>query len=358
MENDKEDEIIDLRKIIIKLWNRKKLFAKTLLIVFVVSCIYILFIPRYYTCSVMLAPEIENPVSGGTLSSLASSFGVNLNNTVSADAISPNLYPELMGSTDFIVSLFPVIVTTNIDEDEEENEEAITTNYCDYIRKYQKKSLWKMPISWLRSLFKKESKPFSGTDYIDPFRLTKEQKDVVDIISEKIKCSVDKKTDVITITVEDQDKLICATMADTVSARLQNFITKYRTNKARIDLEYYKELTKRAKADYDSAVTAYGQFVDANMNVVLESYKLKQADLENDMQLKLNTYSALNNQLQAAKAKLQERTPAFTTLQCATVPIKPAGPKRVFFVIGMMFIGCIGTIIYVLKDEFIKQLKN
>lgn len=40
----------------------------------------------------------------------------------------------------------------------------------------------------------------------------------------------------------DQDPLISATMADSVSMHLQQFITKYRTNKARIDVEHYQKL--------------------------------------------------------------------------------------------------------------------
>ena len=314
MEDNKQDEVIDLRKIVIKIWRRKKLFFKVLPIVFIISCVYIVVIPRYYKCSVMLAPEVENPVSGGSLSSLASSFGINLNSATSADAI--------------------------------------------YIMKHQKKSIWGIPFAWVKSLFQEKSEPFSGTDKINPFRLTRKQADVVKAISEKIECSIDKKTDVITITVEDQDKLICAAMADTVSVLLQKFITEYRTNKARNDMEYYEKLTRQAKMDYDSVLQAYGRYMDANMNLILQSYKLKQTELENDLQLKFNTYTALNTQFQAAKAKVQERTPAFTTLQCATVPIKPAGPKRMIFVVAMMFLSCVGIVVYILKDDFINQLKK
>lgn len=77
----------------------------------------------------------------------------------------------------------------------------------------------------------------------------------------------------------------------------------------------------------------YAQYADANMDLTMESYKTKLTDLENDMQLKFNTYTTMNTQLQAAKAKVQERTPAFTTLQRATVPAKPTGPKRILFVL-------------------------
>ena len=73
-ENMKDENVIDVRKIIAKIWHKRKLFAKVLPVVFLVSCIYIVFIPRYYVCSVMLAPETENPVSGGMLSSFSFFF--------------------------------------------------------------------------------------------------------------------------------------------------------------------------------------------------------------------------------------------------------------------------------------------
>ena len=68
------------------------------------------------------------------------------------------------------------------------------------------------------------------------------------------------------------------------------------------------------------------------------------------MQLKYNTYSTLNTQLQAAKAKIQEKTPAFTLIQGASVPIKASEPKRMFFVLGMTFFAFIVISLYVLKD--------
>ena len=129
--------------------------------------------------------------------------------------------------------------------------------------------------------------------------------------------------------------------------KLQQFITSYRTNKARTDLEYYKKLTAEAKHIYERARQVYGSYSDANAGVILESYRAKRNDLENDMQLKYNTYTALNNQLQAAKAKVQERTPAFTVIKGADVPVKPSKPKRVIFVLAMTFLAFIGTGLYI-----------
>lgn len=94
---------------------------------------------------------------------------------------------------------------------------------------------------------------------VNPFMLTKEQSRIVKMIDKKVVCDVDKKTMVISINVTDQDPLICATIADSVQRRLQNFITDYRTKKAKVDLEYSRKLFKEAKARYDKARQALCQ---------------------------------------------------------------------------------------------------
>jgi LPS O-antigen subunit length determinant protein (WzzB/FepE family) len=73
------------------------------------------------------------------------------------------------------------------------------------------------------------------------------------------------------------------------------------------------------------------------------------------MQLKYNAYTSIQTQLQIAKAKLQERTPAFTILKGAEVPVKPAGPKRMIFVAVMLLLTFMGTSVYILRNILKKQ---
>ena len=70
------------------------------------------------------------------------------------------------------------------------------------------------------------------------------------------------------------------------------------------------------------------------------------------MQLKYNTYTTLMAQYQAAKAKVQERTPAFTVIKGASVPVKPAGPKRMIFVAAMCIFAVIVQSAYYLIKEY------
>ena len=66
-------------------------------------------IPKVYTVSSKLAPEIVSRTNS-SLSSLASIAGVNLNNMSTSDAVYPELYPEIVSSTPFVVELFSIPV--------------------------------------------------------------------------------------------------------------------------------------------------------------------------------------------------------------------------------------------------------
>lgn len=341
-ETKKRPEVIDLRVVAQKIWKQKKLFCWTLPIAFVLSCVYILSIPRYYTTDVKLAPELENSMGGGTLGSIAASFGFDLSEMQTSDAISPLLYPDLMEDNKFIVGLFDIRVKS-IDGE-------INATYHDYLKKHQKKAWWKYPIDWLKSLMPQDDTKRKSSK-TNPYYLSKEEDEIAGSVRNNVTISIDKKTGVITINTKAQDALVCKTLGDSIMTRLQDFITDYRTNKARIDVEYYKKLTAETKQEYEKARQRYGSYADANMDIVLESYRSKRDDLENDMQLKFNAYSTMNTQLQAAMAKVQERTPAFTVVKGAAVPVKPAGPKRMLFVAGMLILTFIGTAFYLVRKD-------
>jgi len=116
-------------------------------------------------------------------------------------------------------------------------------------------------------------------------------------------------------------------------------------------LEYNKRLYAEAKERYDKARRLYASFADANQDMILQSARTKLIDLENDMQLKYNAYTMVANQLTAAEAKVQEDTPAFTTLQSATVPVKKSGPKRARNVLIILFLAFCCTTARILHKE-------
>ena len=337
--------------------KRRKLYYKVLGTTFVVACIIGFSIPKTYTCEVMLAPELSMTSSRSTsLAALASSFGMKIGTgAVGNEALFPTLYPDLMNSVDFKTSLFPVKV--------HKKDSTRLMTYYDYLLEEQKRPWWTAAIAGvfegIGGLFPVDSAKLAlaNKKEVDAFRLTMKQAAIVKSLQKKIVCDVDKKTMVITIQVTDQDPWIAATMADTVKARLQDFITEYRTSKARKDLVYNEKIYAEAKRDYDKARQLYASFSDANQDLILQSVRMRQLELENELQLKYNTYSSVVLQLQAAKAKVQEETPAFTTLQSATMPLKPIAPRKTRIVLVFLFLAFAATTAWAFhKDGLLKPL--
>lgn len=358
VESSKQKHLIDFTMLWNAVWKFRRLYFIVLGSTFVLALIYVFSLPKVYKCEVMLAPELSTSRSSNTLSSLARSFGMRIGSGVvgnGSEALMPTLYPDLMNSVDFKTSLFDVQVCAK--------DSVTPKSYYDYLLNDQKRPWWSAVIGGVKGavfgLFTKEdtTEISDAKKKVNPFKLTKKQTAIAKVIANKVVCDVDQKTLVITIDVRDQDPIVCATVADSVKERLQQFITDYRTNKARIDYEYNKKLCAESKVRYEKARQRYVEFADANQDVILQSVRTRLTDLENEMQLQFNAYQTYATQVQSSEAQVQQETPAFMTLQSATVPLKPVGPSKKKYLLVFLFLAFVGTTTYVLyKERLLKPL--
>lgn len=342
-------EPIDLQKILKVLLSEWKLIAKVCAVVLVLSSIYVLSIPRQYSASTTLAPEFSNSSGiSGNISSLASMVGVNIGNS-GEDAIYPEIYPDIVGSTDFLVGLFDIKVKSS--------DGSIDCTLYEYLKYKQEQPWWSFIGKGVKAVValvappKKDLK--AGADSVDPFWLSKDQEEICKNLGGSISCMVDKKTSVITIGFSAQDPLIAATMTDSLKQKLQDFIIEYRTSKARNDLRYVEKLCAESKLAYDKVRARYAEYCDSHKGTILQAYISEQENLENELQLAMTSYSQMAQQVQMAKAKVQERTPAFTVVDSTTVPLKPSKPKRMLIVIGCVFMAlvCSSSYVYIKRER-------
>lgn len=328
---EQEQGSIDFRKILKDMRKHKRKYFIVLPVIFIITAILSMALPNYYRCTVKLSPEMSSMKGNMGLLSLYSMGSSAMTPGLGSEALYPMLYPEVVKSTDFQTSLFHIPVTI---ESRNKSLPPRTMTYYDYLLNEQKSPWWgkvvAAPFILLGKILPQEEEDTDTnvTDTLDPFRLTKKQAKIAMAIGNKVTCEVDKKTMVITINVTDQSPVVAAVMADSVKVYLQKFITDYRTSKARGDLAYSKILYQEAKVRYDNARKEYSRYVDANTNVILQTVRQRQIDLENELQIQYNAYMQVANQVLAAEAKVQEETPAFTTIQSASVPVRKAGPSR------------------------------
>lgn len=352
-----QEEEIDLLELALKVWAERKWILKCCGYAVIVGLVIAFSIPKEYTATATIAPELSDGKSGGGLSSLAAMAGFNINTSSGADAIYPDLYPDIVSSTPFITGLFNIPV---------KDLEGIidTTLYC-YLDKYQRSPWWSVIISapfkalgWVASLFKDE-KDEDRITKLDPFHLTVKESSIAKLLSNSISVSVDKKTGLATLSVTMQDARIAACLTDSVMYRLQSYVTDYRTNKARQDFEFQKKLFERKKKEYETAQENYAKFSDTNKNIILQSYRAEQVRLENEMNLAYQVYTSVAQQLQVAEAKVQEITPIYTVLEPATIPIAPSRPSKILILISALFVTMMGCMSWIfLGRDIIIALKS
>ncbi len=341
---ERDQREIDLIEVGKKIWRRKTTVLKVCGIGIIVGCILAISIPLEYTNRLKLAPEVSVKGTSGNMGALAAMAGINLSNNIGEDALSPELYPDIVTSTPFLLDLFQVYVTDLKGE--------IHTTLYEYMDDYQRKPWWdaiislpKNMIGWGVSLFKDKNITREGG--LDPFRLTPDEADVLDELGQRIGVSIDKKTGVTTISVTMQDPLVSAMVTDTVMDNLQEYITRYRTNKARHDLAFTEKLYEDAKKEYFRVQQQYARYTDGNQHVALKSYLIEQERLQNEMSLAYGIYNQVAQQLQVAKAKVQEITPVYTVVQPATVPLKPTKPGRMMILAGPVFLAALISLFWI-----------
>lgn len=333
-----DDELqIDWMGILRQLLAIRKTLYKAAGIGLVVGILIALGIPKQYTVSVTLSPEVGNgkSVSSGLASMAASFLGASVGSS-SPDALNATLAPDIVASTPFLLELFKARVVSQ--------DKQIDTTFTAYLD--EQKSSWMgyvlkapgMAIGSIKSLFTDKEEEKKDSIQQGAIELNKEDAVKLDGLRKTITAEADKKTGITTLSVTLQDPKVAATMADTIVSKLQQYITTYRTSKAKEDCQYLEMLYKERQQEYYAAQQRYARYVDANSNMVFQSTMAERERLQNDMNLAYQVYSQVAQQLQVARAKVQEEKPVFAVVEPAVVPLNPSSTSRKVIVVGFAFL--------------------
>lgn len=340
-----EDEVtIDWMALIRRIFAiRRKLYLAAA-VGLVAGVIIVLSIPKQYTVSVTLSPEMGSGKSGGGLSGLAASFLGTSMGSDSPDALNATLAPDIVASTPFLLELFDARIRTA--------DGKVDTTLVAYLDE-QSAPWWNtvlglpgMAVGGIKSLFSPaKEEPLTDTDSPagGSIELSGEEAGKIGALRQAIQLNVGKKVAITTLTVTLQDPKVTATVADSVVSKLQQYITAYRTRKAKEDCRYLEQLYRERQAEYYEAQQRYAKYVDANSNVVFQSTLAERERLQNDMSLAYQVYSQVAQQLQVARAKVQEEKPVFAVVEPAVVPREPSGTSRKVIVLGLVFLAVAGV---------------
>lgn len=358
--NKQKTEIseIDIAALFYKLYlNRKKIY-KAIGIGIVAGVVIGFSQPKKYKVEVSLSPE--SGISGTSgLSGIASMFGLgNASAGFGEDALTFNMFPEIVKTNPFALEMLQIPIQT------QKGDCVILYDYLDT----EKKPWWshimeapRMLVEGIKSLFKEEQK--DSVKVIDPFRLTPEQNGRIGMLKKILEVETDKKSNMTKVTVSLQDPLAAAIVADSAVHKLQEYITDYRTRKAKQDYDFQFNLCEQYKKEYFEAQQEYAKFADANRNVILQTVTSEKERLQKNLTLAEQIYSQSMGQLQVLRGKVQEAKPVFAVVEPATVPLAPASPKKMLIIIAFAFLAFVLESAWILfgKDiyhDFKNELKK
>lgn len=294
---------------------------------FAIGALYAFSMPNVFKVEVTVMPEFQSRGAGGlgNLSAVSAFAGLGIDNVNTPDAIRPDLYPNVLQSIPFALSMLgQTVYSKKLDA---------KTTLQDFINRTNTVSFLDRFFDALSIKDDKEGIIESKSN-IQAIQLTKEQYGLVKSVQSSVTSFYDKKTGILTITATEPDPIVAASVAQLSLNYLTNYITAYRTDKARKRVTFLAQRVSEAKQRYQSTEYALSNYRDRNRSVYLNTAKIDEQRLQADYLLTQSVYSDLAKQLEQAKIKVQEDTPTFKTLEPPAVPLRKSGPRRTMIMLG------------------------
>jgi uncharacterized protein involved in exopolysaccharide biosynthesis len=346
-QNIDQEITIDISKIFKVIAKQKWAILIATIIATALGVFIAINIPNEYSSQVQILPELSSKDGGGSLSSLkslAGLAGVDLGGMSSTEAVRPDLYPNILQSTPFMMGVMNMKVYSS-----KYKQTMVMSKFLEENRKNELSA----------KIFGISEKKDKDAFVIDPqtipletIRLDKKQDDLIKELQKRVGATLDKKTGVISISAKMQDPVISATIVRYAQDYLTSYVVNYRTEKTLKDIKFLEERIGEAKRRYDNALFSYSSYQDRNKALFLNIAKDEGKKLQYEVDLSYNLYSELVKQLEESKIKIHRETPIFKVLEPAQIPVNKSEPKRSIMVIGYLLVGLILSILVVLARNY------
>lgn len=357
-----EPDEIDLWELVRKIWLGRVIIVKSVIILILIGLLVAFGSSETYTSEVKILPVTQQQSSLGGLGGLARQFGVGsgMNNT--RDGIPPTLYPDIIHSTQFLRQLLNMEVSLP----DENRKVTLRTYYLEHqeesLLNVLQKYTVKLPFTVLSSIRERNTSenelslnenPIIATNGVKSqvFKLSSEELQLLRALRSVINSSEAINTGVITIRIEMGDSVIAAEVAMRVVEQLSEYVTNYRTEKAKLDVEFISDRYEEAKSRFNEAQLELAKFSDENRGNLTAVARITQQSLQSNYSLTFNLYNSMSERLEEARIKLQEETPIINILEHASVPDSRTSPKRAqILIIYTMLGGLIGIVLIFAKQ--------
>jgi uncharacterized protein involved in exopolysaccharide biosynthesis len=346
-----EDDVVDPR-VLVRQWraivdvlrrNRPRLLQGAFAGAVIGLVIAVLLRPEFRSVARLL--PYRTPGMGAGLSGLAGLAGVRLPAGLTEQTVTPELFPELVRSLDFRVALAGSRVRiASLDR---------TMPVVDYLR-FLADSTWRgqaysytlglpgIVIDRMSAGQVMRPAPIPG-DTVAPPSYSLEYMKRLEELEERVDVAYDKKTSLVTITVDLPDAVAAAQLAGLVSSRLMSTIVRYETSKASEQFAYLRRQHERGRLRYERAQDELARFTDRNRGLTSAVALVERSRLEREVNLSFEVFGELSRQLEQVGLKVNQDTPAFTVLEHPVIAPKKSSPRRAVLVLTGAMVGLVAA---------------
>ena len=355
-------DYLEIKDLLNRLKQNRGILIKSAAIAFLAGVFIVVFTPKVYKTEVsLLAESNSNSPANGLMGQLGNIAGFDVGGLMGLDmsgsnssALTPDLYPEVVKSTTFLIDILQEKVYLP--------KEDITLSVSEYLQEHTKPTISGWPgyaLSLLKS--KGEKRMIPPKNEGEPLNLSQADLNLIKGLASTIEVNIIKSEGAITggdskiikVSVEQQDPYVSALLTEKVIASLKQYIIDYHTSKEKKDLAFIEARYQEAKTRYFEKQEALADYDDSNVNVILASAKSRRDRLVTESTLASNLYKSLAQKREQAQILVQDKTPVFTVIEPAKVPLQKSKPKTIFTIISLTLVGLFAGTCIVLWKEFI-----
>lgn len=352
-----EEDSIDFKPILKKIWTERKLIVKSTILFFFVGCLVAILSPEVYTAQTTFVPQVsgDDMSKNNKLGSLASIAGLNLNpNEMNSDSyLSPLVYTNIIDSEEFSLRLLGEELI-NSDGDKFtikkyllSNESYFNFNPFGFIKKYT------------IGLFLNDKTKEINRDLLKNYNfINDEDFKLLKSFRAKFSIELNEKEGYIKVFATDNNPFISSQFVELVTKSLQSKIIDIRTNKIKERLEFSKDQYEIKQFEFDILQNKLAEFKDSNKNISTARFMSQLQKLESEYQLQQNILMNLASEYNNNKIKLNKDTPIFSVIDEVSVPNLRSKPNRTLLVIIYVFLGLVLSIGFVIAKEPLTNLIN
>lgn len=336
---------IDLAALFGLLWRRKRMVAQTTGIAIIIGLFVAFGSPVEFESKIDVMPEMSQPRSLGSLGTLARQFGVSgAQNRM--DGIAPDLYPDIARDQALMKQLlaYEIIVpgttrrATIFDYFNTIRRDTPTEMFVNYtvglpmtLIDMLRSSGEGLPSGSLQELFPDKSDRFVS--------MSAEEWDVVELLEKRISATISRETGVVRIRAKMPDPYMAADVVDQVVVYLKEYVTNYRTEKARNDVEFALDRYNETRQVFEDVHEKLAQFRNQNRGELTTLARVREQQLQSEYDLRFTMYKNLAERLEEARMKLQENTPVVTIISPAAIPGEKSEPRRGLILVVFAIVG-------------------